>query len=177
MKNLFTKNGAILISSLISFFLISSIGALIMVGPRVIHTISQDYPFFSFFIKSNKNGIPYRSIITQSFIAIVILSTSSFDFIISTMGLILCLFTTLTSIAVIILRYKSPQLHRPIKVPLYPLPPILYAVFNIWIMYYVVTAKPEQAIYCLVFLLIGLIMYYLASKKKTSSSTLAKYFP
>lgn len=175
-KNLFTKNGAILISSLISFFLISSIGALIMVGPRVMHTISQDYPFFSFFIKSNKNGIPYRSIITQSFIAIVILSTSSFDFIISTMGLILCLFTTLTSIAVIILRYKSPQLHRPIKVPLYPLPPIFYAVFNIWIMYYVVTAKPEQAIYCLVFLLIGLIIYYLASKKKTSSSTLATVF-
>jgi APA family basic amino acid/polyamine antiporter len=174
-KNLFTKNGAILISSLISFFLISSIGALIMVGPRVIHTISQDYPFFSFFIKNNKNGIPYRSIITQSFIAILILSTSSFDFIISTMGLILCLFTTLTSIAVIILRYKSPKLERPIKVPLYPIPPILYAVFNIWIMYYVVTAKPEQAIYCLAFLLIGLLIYYLASKKKTSSATLAAF--
>ncbi len=172
-KNLFTKNGAILISSLISFFLISSIGALIMVGPRVIHTISQDYPFFSFFIKSNKNGIPFRSIITQSLIAIVILSTSSFDFIISTMGLILCLFTTLTSIAVIILRFKSPQLSRPIKVPFYPIPPILYAVFNIWIMYYVVTAKPEQAIYCIIFLLIGLIIYYLASKKKTSSASLA----
>ena len=172
-KNLFTKNGAILISSLISFFLISSIGALIMVGPRVIHTISQDYPFFSFFVKSNKNGTPYRSIITQSFIAIVILTTSSFDFIISTMGLILCLFTTLTSIAVIILRIKSPSLERPIKVPLYPIPPILYAVFNIWIMYYVVTAKPEQALYCVVFLLLGLIIYYLASKKKSMSTKIA----
>jgi APA family basic amino acid/polyamine antiporter len=172
-KNLFTKNGAILISSLISFFLISSIGALIMVGPRVIHTISLDYPFFSFFVKSNKNGIPYRSIITQSVIAIIILSTSSFDFIISTMGLILCLFTTLTSIGVIILRIKSPKLLRPIKVPWYPIPPILYAVFNIWIMYYVVSAKPEQAIYCLVFLLTGLIIYYLATKKRSISTKLA----
>ena len=164
-NNLFSINGAILVSSLIAFLLISSISALIMVGPRVIHTISIDYPFFSFFIKSNKNGTPYRSIITQALIAILILTTSSFDFIISSMGLILCFFTTLTSIAVIILRFKHPNLNRPIKTPLYPLPPIIYAVFNIWIMYYVATLKPKQAIYCIVFLLFGVIIYYFANKK------------
>ena len=164
-NNLFSVNGAIIVSSLIAFLLISSISALIMVGPRVIHTISIDYPFFSFFVKSNKNGTPYRSIITQALIAIIILTTSSFDFIISSMGLILCFFTTLTSIAVIILRYKHPNLTRTIKVPLYPLPPIIYAVFNIWIMYYVATLKPTQALYCFIFLLMGVIIYYFANKK------------
>jgi hypothetical protein len=39
-------------------------------------------------------------------------------------------------------------------------------------MYYVVSAKPEQAIYCLVFLLIGLIIYYLANKKNPVSTKL-----
>ena len=81
------------------------------------------------------------------------------------MGLILCFFTTLTSIAVIILRYKHPNLTRTIRVPLYPLPPIIYAVFNIWIMYYVATLKPTQALYCFIFLLIGVIIYYFANKK------------
>lgn len=170
-KNLFTKNGAILISSLISFFLISSISALIIVGPRVIHTISQDYPFFSFFAKSNNKGAPYRSIITQALIAIIILSTSSFEFIISTMGLILCFFTTLTAVSLIVLRYKHPNIERPIKVPFYPLPPILYAVFNMWIMYHVVTSKPIEALYSFVFLFIGAIIYFMAKSHKNKLNT------
>jgi APA family basic amino acid/polyamine antiporter len=169
--NLFTKNGAILISSLISFFLISSISALIMVGPRVIHTISQDYPFFSFFAKSNTKGAPYRSIITQAIISIVILATSSFEFIISTMGLILCFFTTLTAVSLMVLRYKHPNIERPIKAPFYPLPPILYAVFNIWIMYHVVTSKPNEAIYSFIFLILGAIIYFMAKSNKNKINT------
>jgi len=172
-KNLFTKNGAILISSLIAFFLISSISALIIVGPRVIHTISQDYTFFSFLAKSNNNGAPYRSIITQAILSIIILSTSSFEFIISTMGLLLCFFTTLTALSLMVLRHKHPNIERPIKVPFYPLPPILYAVFNIWIMYHVVTSKPIEALYSFVFLFIGAIIYFMANSHKNKlNSTL-----
>ena len=170
-NNLFTQSGAILISALISFFLISSISALLLVGPRVIHAISQDYPFFSFFAKSNKKGAPYRSVITQAIISIIILSTSSFEFIISTMGLILCFFTTLTAISLIILRFKHPNIERPIKVPFYPLPPILYAVFNIWIIYHVITSKPMEAIYSFIFLLIGAVIYFMAKSHKNKFNT------
>jgi APA family basic amino acid/polyamine antiporter len=94
------------------------------------------------------------------------LVTSSFEFIITTMGLILCFFTTLTAISTIVLRYKHPNIDRPIKMPLYPLPPIIYAVFNLWIMYHVVTSKPEQAIYSIVFILLGAIIYYFAKNNR-----------
>jgi APA family basic amino acid/polyamine antiporter len=165
-NNLFSSYGGSLISFLIAFFLMSTISALILVGPRVIHAISKDYPFFSFFVKYNKNGLPIRSIVTQGMISITILVTSSFEFIITTMGLILCFFTTLTAISTIVLRYKHPNLERPIKMPLYPLPPIIYAVFNLWIMYHVVTSKPEQAIYSIVFILLGAIIYYFAKNNR-----------
>lgn len=82
------------------------------------------------------------------------------------MGLILCFFSTLTAISTIVLRYKHPHVDRPIKMPFYPLPPIIYAVFNLWIMYHVVTSKPEQAIYSIVFILLGTIIYYLAKNNR-----------
>ncbi len=169
-NNLFTINGALLISALIAFFLISTISALILIGPRVIQTISLDYPFFTFLVKNNNNGTPYRSILTQAFISIVILVTSSFDFIMSTMGLILSFFSTLAVVGLMVLRHKHPNIERPIKTPLYPLPAILFIGFNVWIMYYVVTIKPTQGIYSFIFLLVGTMLYYIAkfnNKRKT----------
>ena len=165
-NNLFSTYGGNIISLLIAFFLMSTISALILIGPRVIHAISKDYPFFSFFVKHTKNGIPLRSILTQAIISITILATSSFEFIITTMGLILCFFTTLTAVSTIVLRYKHPNIERPIKIPFYPLPPIIYAVFNLWIMYHVVSSKPEQALYSIVFILLGVIIYYFAKNNK-----------
>ena len=165
-NNLFSTHGGNIISFLIAFFLMSTISALILIGPRVIHTISKDYPFFSFFVKHTKNGIPLRSILMQAIISITILVTSSFEFIITTMGLILCFFTTLTAVSTIVLRYKHPNIERPIKIPFYPLPPIIYAVFNLWIMYHVVSSKPEQAVYSIVFILLGVIIYYFAKNNK-----------
>jgi APA family basic amino acid/polyamine antiporter len=165
-NNLFSINGGNLISFLIAFFLMSTISALILIGPRVIHAISKDYPFFSFFVKNNASGIPVRAIVTQGIISITILVTSSFEFIITTMGLILCFFTTLTAISTMVLRYKHPNIERPIKIPLYPIPPLIYAVFNLWIMYHVVTSKPEQAIYSIIFILMGVIIYHFAKNNK-----------
>ena len=124
------------------------------------------YSFFSFFVKHTKKGIPLRSILMQAIISITILVTSSFEFIITTMGLILCFFTTLTAVSTIVLRYKHPNIERPIKIPFYPLPPIIYAVFNLWIMYHVVSSKPEQALYSIFFILLGVIIYYFAKNNK-----------
>jgi len=165
-NKLFSINGGIIISSLIAFFLMSTIGALIFVGPRVISAIAKDYPFFTFFVKNNNQGLPVRSILTQAIISIIILVTSSFEFIITTMGLILCFFTTLTAMSTIVLRIKQPSIDRPIKIPFYPLPPIIYTVFNGWIMYHVITSKPKEGLYSIVFLLIGTIIYYLAKNNK-----------
>lgn len=174
-NNLFSKNGGILISSLIAFFLMSTISALIFVGPRVISAIAKDYSFFAFFVKNNNKGLPVRSILSQAIISIVILVTSSFEFIITTMGLILCFFTTLTAMSTIVLRIKHPNIPRPIKMPFYPIPPIIYTGFNLWIMYHVTTSKPAETLYSLVFLFIGTIIYYIAKNNKKQSVILSDH--
>lgn len=162
---MFGDAGAVIISSFISFFLISTISSMIIVGPRVIKRIAQDYKAFDFFAKDTEKNIPLRALLLQSGISLLILITSSFEFIITSIGFILTIFTTLTALGVIIMRYKSPNTTRPLKTPLYPLSPILYCGFNFWIMYYTIMNRPQHVLIGLVFIIIGSIFYLWINRK------------
>jgi APA family basic amino acid/polyamine antiporter len=168
---LFGEAGAVIISSFISFFLISTISSMIIVGPRVIKRIAQDYQAFDFFARDTEKNIPLRALLLQSGISLLILVTSSFEFIITSIGFILTIFTTLTAMAVIIMRYKSPNTIRPLKSPLYPLSPIIYCGFNFWIMYYTVINRPQHVISGLIFIALGSVFYFWISKKNKSALT------
>jgi APA family basic amino acid/polyamine antiporter len=168
---LFGDAGAIIISSFISFFLISTISSMIIVGPRVIKRIAQDYQAFDFFAKDTEKNIPLRALLLQSGISLLILVTSSFEFIITSIGFILTIFTTLTAMGVIIMRYKSPNTTRPLKTPLYPLSPIIYCGFNFWIMYYTVVNRPQHVLSGLIFIALGSVFYLWINRKNKSYST------
>jgi APA family basic amino acid/polyamine antiporter len=156
---LFGPMGGTIVSGLVSFFLISTISSMVLVGPRVIKRISQDYDSFTFFAKGSKNNVPIRALVLQSGIALVILFTSSFEFIITSIGFILTIFTTLTAAGLIIMRFKAPNVERPVKSPLYPLTPLVYCLFNIWIMYYTIQSKPNHVLVGIIFLALGSAVY------------------
>lgn len=157
--SLFGSSGAKILSGLISFFLISTISSMIIVGPRVIKRISQDYTVFKYFSADANNNVPLRALLLQSGIALLVLITSSFEFIITSIGFILTIFTTLTAASVILMRYKMPDQPRILKFTLYPIAPILYCVFNLWILYFTVLNKPYHVLSSLIFLAIGGILY------------------
>jgi APA family basic amino acid/polyamine antiporter len=165
-RYIFGESGAIILSAFISFFLISTISSMIIVGPRVIKRIAQDYTAFDYFAKDTPKNIPLRALLLQSIISLVILISSSFEFIITSIGFILTVFTTLTALSVIIMRYKSPASTRPIVTPFYPLTSIVYCVFNFWIMYYTAVNRPQHVLSGIVFLIIGSGFYYFIKMKK-----------
>jgi APA family basic amino acid/polyamine antiporter len=163
---IFGPLGASIVSGMVSFFLVSTIGSMIIVGPRVMKRMASDYKEFNYFAKDNRNNVPVRAILLQSGIAIILLLTSSFENIITTIGFILSIFTTLTAIGLIILRIKEPQAKRPLKTPLYPLTPILFVVFNLWTIAYLLRDKYEIVFAGLIFLAAGLIIYLFLNKSK-----------
>ena len=163
-SNLFGLNFGLVISAFIAFFLVSAISAMTIVGPRVLKRVGEDYNIN--YLLNEQNNTPRKAIAIQTIIALIILITSSFEFIITSMGFLLSIFTTLTAISVIILRLKDSKVDRPWKVPFYPIPPILYSLFNFWIIYYIIVNRPESAITGIVFLFLGVITFYFLNKKK-----------
>jgi hypothetical protein len=144
-----------------------------MVGPRVIKGIALDYKEFNYFSIHNKNGIPIRAILLQSSISIILLITSSFEFIVTCIGFVLCIFTTLTSLSVIVLRRKQPLAQRNIKVPLYPLTPIVFSLFNIWIMVYLLKNRTMESLVGCGFVAIGALVYFILHFKNTRIKLIA----
>jgi APA family basic amino acid/polyamine antiporter len=169
-KFIFGPVGASIVSGMVSFFLVSTIGSMIIVGPRVMKRMASDYKEFNYFAKENQNNVPVRAILLQSGIAIILLLTSSFENIITTIGFILSIFTTLTAIGLIILRIKQPNEPRPLKAPFYPVMPVLFVVFNLWTIGYLVKEKNEIVIAGFIFLLVGLVIYLFLNKSNKFNS-------
>lgn len=165
---IFSNKGAMIIGGLISFFLVSTISSMVVVGPRVISRVAQDFQELNYLSVFSKNDVPVRAIIIQSLIAIIILLTTDFQFIITCIGFVLTLFTTLTAAGLMWLRKKRADVVRPIRVPLYPLLPLVYIMFNSWIMFYLLVNKPYESGLGLLFVAVGAVFYFLVSKRKSS---------
>jgi APA family basic amino acid/polyamine antiporter len=163
-KYIFGDSGAKLISLIISVLLVSTISSMVIVGPRVIQMIGEDYSVFKLLSKKNSSGIPVVAILSQSVIAMILLFTSSFEMIITYISFTLTLFTTLTVLGVFILRYQRPELERPYKTWGYPVTPAIFLILNVWFLWFVFRGKPVASFIGLGIVALGLVVYLVANK-------------
>ncbi|MFN8309262.1 MAG: amino acid permease [Chitinophagales bacterium] len=163
-KYIFGEEGGRIISLIISILLVSTISSMVIVGPRILQMIGEDYPLFKALAKPNSKGIPVTAIVTQSVIALLLLYSSSFDMIITYISFTLTLFSTLTVLGVIVLRFKDPHLERPYKTFGYPITPVLYILANCWFLYFVFRGKPTEALVGLGIVAAGALVWLLIKK-------------
>jgi len=148
-------------SLVIAVLLISTISAMILAGPRVMQSMGNEIAPLKFFAKTNKNNVPFVAVIFQSVIALILVLTSSFESLINYVGFTLNLFTFLTVFSVFILRYKYKSIQRPFKMPLYPLPPILFLIIIGWILVSLLKTKTTESLFGLGTVAVGLVFYYI----------------
>jgi len=61
----FGATGATIMGILLALLLISTVSAMIVAGPRVLHAIGQDFPAFKELAVANSDGVPARAILLQ----------------------------------------------------------------------------------------------------------------
>lgn len=160
----FGKQGAAIVGLSLAVVLISTVSAMIMSGPRAFQAIGQDYRVFKKLSKTNNNDIPVNAVLLLSAISLLFVLTSSFEFMLVFAGFTLGISNFATVLAVIVLRYKQPELERPYKTWLYPLTPILYLCLMGWTLIYIVLDKPQEALMSLGLILLGIIAYLVSIK-------------
>ena len=153
---------------LLALLLISTISAMILAGPRVLHRIGQDYPRFAPLARENRDGIPVTAILLQSGTALLFLWTASFEQILVFSGATMALNTFATVLGLFVLRWKRPHLSRPFRVTLYPLTPLIFLSITGWTLTYVVIQRPVEALISAAIILTGGV-FYLAVKPTTES--------
>ncbi len=165
---LFGYEGGRIISFSIAFLLISSISAMVWVGPRVVRAMANDHKIWQFLATDNASGIPVRAIWLQSGISIFLILTSSFREVLLYSGFVLQLFTTLSVGAVFLIRYQNKN-RDSYRSPGFPFFQIFYLAISIWILVFLLYSKPRESIFGLVNLLLGAVSFWLSCRFSADS--------
>ena len=157
-----------LMGALLALLLISTISAMILAGPRVLHRIGQDYPSFAWLARENKDAIPVVAIIVQSGTALLFLWSASFEQILIFSGATMALNTFATVLGLFILRWREPNLPRPFRVTLYPFTPLVFLGITSWTLIYIVMQRPIEALISAGILLSGGLLYFISKPRVTA---------
>ncbi len=163
-QSIFGEVGAMVTGSIMALLLVSTVSAMTIAGPRVLHVIGEDFPLFKSLSVMNSSGIPTRAIYIQSAIALVFVTTSSFESILVFSGFALALNNFFAVLGIFVLRFRQPDLPRPYKTWLYPLPPILFLILIGWTLIYLLKEKPQEALMSLLMVVIGGIFYFVSTR-------------
>jgi basic amino acid/polyamine antiporter, APA family len=168
-KHIFGPNGGRIIGAVICLGLVSAISAMTWLGPRVTMAMGEDHWLLRFLGRKNRHGVPTNAALLQLLIVNLFFAKNFQQIVIYIQfSLLLCSF--LTVVGVIVLRITHPDLPRPYRVWLYPLPPLVFAAVTIWMMVYLSRSHPAESAAGLATILLGTVLYFAAGKKKQTTA-------
>lgn len=164
-ESAFGELGGRFTGMVLAMLLISTVSAMTMAGPRVIQVIGEDFPALNLFARKNKNGIPAIAIYLQSAIALLFIFSSTFESVLVFSGFTLALSSFTTVLGIFVLRWRQPNLPRPYRTFLYPLPPLIYLALTGWTLTFVLLSRPVEGLFGLGIIALGLVFYFISSIK------------
>src|SRR6202161_87009 len=142
---IFGDIGGRIVGAMICIGLISSISAMMWIGPRVLMTIGEDIPAFKVFARKSGNGAPASAILFQLAVASLMLFTRSFEAVLDFIQFALLFCSFFTVFGVIKLRITHPALPRPHRAWGYPVTPGVFLLVTAFMMYYLLVERTLQS--------------------------------
>ena len=161
-KHIFGDLGGRIVGALICIGLVSSISAMMWIGPRVTTVMGEDMPILRVFARRSRSGVPTTEILFQLVVATLMLFTQSFEAVLDFIQFSLLACSFLAVAGVIKLRITRPDLPRPYRACGYPVTPLVFLSVTAFMMYYLVTQRPVQSLIGVLIMASGLAVYYLS---------------
>ena len=163
VSTMFPKVGAGLISALVCISALGAANGLIFTGARISYAVGAEHRVVRPLGQWHpRTGTPVRALIVQGGIAmgLIVLLGSFVNAILYTAAAVYSFYLA-TSLAVVVLRYKEPNVTRPYRVTGYPVPTIVFCGVCLFLIYSAVIYKPWIAAAALGILLLGLPIYWI----------------
>jgi basic amino acid/polyamine antiporter, APA family len=171
-KHIFGETGARLVGGLICFGLISTISAMMWIGPRVTKAMGEDTRVLSVFGRLSGRNVPANAILLQLVLVTAYMASQSFNDVLGYMQFSLTLCSFLTVAGMIVLRSTEPDLPRPYRTWGYPVTPLVFLSITLYMLVYWVQERPEQSLAGLATAATGLLVYAFSSAKSRPNSGL-----
>jgi APA family basic amino acid/polyamine antiporter len=168
-KHIFGVSGGRFAGAIICLGLVAAISSMTWIGPRVTMSMGEDHWLLRWLGVKNENGIPANAVFLQLFFVNLLLLTRSFQNVVRYTQFSLLLCSLLAVLGVIVLRFTRPEIRRPYRVWLYPIPPVVFSIITIWMMFYLLRWHTAESLAGLATALSGLLLYFCAQKRRNRS--------
>jgi APA family basic amino acid/polyamine antiporter len=168
-KHIFGDNGGRFAGAVICLGLVAAISSMTWIGPRVTMSMGEDHWLLRWLGGKNEHGIPKNAILVQLLFVNLLLLTRSFQDVVRYTQFSLLLCSLLAVIGVIVLRFTHPEITRPYRVWLYPVPPLVFSIITSWMMFYLLRSHATESLAGLATALLGLLLYFCARQRATRS--------
>jgi basic amino acid/polyamine antiporter, APA family len=162
--------GPFAVTLMAAALMLSSLGSLhasILANSRVPFAMAQDGMFFKPLAKvSEKTRVPVNAVLAQAGWASVLAISGTYDTLTDSVVFASCLFYALSAAAVMILRWREPDLPRPFKTWGYPFTPILFILVSIALLASALVATPTQALLGVGVISLGVPFYFYWSRQR-----------
>jgi APA family basic amino acid/polyamine antiporter len=164
-RYIFGDVGVQFVAAMICIGLISSISAMMWIGPRVMMTMGEDIPAIGVLGRKSRSGVPVHAILFQLGVATMLLLTRSFEAVLDFIQFALLFCSFFTVLGVIKLRITHPHMSRPYRAWGYPITPVVFLLVTGFMMYYLLTERPLQSLLGMLIMISGLLIYAIFRKR------------
>ena len=154
------------------------INGYLLTGPRITYTLGKQKTIPVIFGKLNKNDVPANATLLMAVLSALYALSGQFNLLTDLAIFAVWAFYTLTFIGVIKLRKDQPNLHRPYRVPLYPIVPMIAIACGVFVvvnqLFLSGMTNTMISLGGLVITLLGLPVYSYMNKNKANSEATEK---
>ncbi len=156
-----------LFTAIMAAAIVSSISAMVIVGPRVYYAMAQDGCFFRHAARVHPRwGTPVRAILYQAAAAAVMVLTASFEALAYYIGVALIFFAALSAAGVFRLRRREGWRRLPALSRGFPVIPLLFIGASVWMIAYTFWAQRSEAWWALLTLACGALVYRWSTRRR-----------
>lgn len=166
-KILFGENGAIIVTVISIFSLISILNAFMMIPPRILYGLSRDGFFIEKGTTVNKGGTPIVALLVSSiFSLLLIIFVGSFEVLFGFAAFISIIVWGLAYFSLLKLRTSEPDLPRPYRSFWYPWTTIIAIIASIALLIGFIYSDPKSFIVILGITIVSYPLFLVIKKKK-----------
>jgi APA family basic amino acid/polyamine antiporter len=150
------------ITAMITISILGALNAVTMIGPRIYYAMARDGVLFKGLSRVHPRfGTPTAAIMLQAVWSCLLILTNTWGTLFTYVSVVITLFSAFTVGAVIVLRYRRPELPRPYKLWGYPIVPLLFIFVHLYIVWGSVKEKPFDSLIGVFIVAAGIPIYFI----------------
>lgn len=181
------------LSLLVMFSALGAIHGMLLTGCRTLEGVGTDVPLFAKLSQRSTRGAAVLGLTLLAGIALTMIllvgtsqgqqlltgtagllgvqsrdfsQKSGFGVLVDSSSAVFYIFYMLTAVAVFVLRWKAPDQPRPFRIPLFPLPPLIFLAATVWILWSAVTHALDIVVLMLPIGVLGVLAALLLPLRK-----------